>query len=109
MFITYGIVIGFFRRREMLPRRLVSAIVLATIVVGVSMLVLGSKPARASELVGDPNGDGRVDGNDVAMVAKAFGSYPGHPRWDPIADLNVDNKVDSLDIAIVAKNFGEST
>jgi len=61
-----------------------------------------------SPLLGDINGDRKVDGRDIAIVAKAFASYPNHPRWNPRADLNQDNKIDGRDIAIVAKNFGKT-
>jgi len=61
-----------------------------------------------SPLLGDINGDRKVDGRDIAIVAKAFASYPTHPRWNPRADLNQDNKIDGRDIAIVAKNFGKT-
>jgi len=70
-------------------------------------------------LLGDitgPDGepDSKVDIRDVATVAKAFGSYPSHPLWNPICDLTgpeyltPDDQVDIRDIALVAKNFGES-
>ena len=54
----------------------------------------------------DLNGDGKVDIKDVATVAVAFGSYPGHPRWDEIADVNKDDQVCMKDIVVVASNFG---
>ncbi len=38
-------------------------------------------------IVGDINGDGTVDITDVATAAKAFGSKPGNPRWNPDADI----------------------
>jgi len=56
----------------------------------------------------DINRDGKIDGKDIAVVAKAFGSYPGHPRWNPQADLNQGNKIEGKDIAKVAKNFGKT-
>jgi hypothetical protein len=59
-------------------------------------------------IVGDLNGDGKVDILDIATVAKAFGSFPGDSRWNPIADVNRDGKVDILDIAMVATNFGKT-
>lgn len=67
-------------------------------------------------LVGDANGDGKVDGKDIALIAKAFGSfgpnkiYPGSPpspNWDPNLDLNLDNVIDGRDIVLAAKNFGQ--
>jgi parallel beta-helix repeat protein len=59
-------------------------------------------------LVGDLNIDSKVDMQDVGIAARAFGSYPGHPRWDPEADVNSDNKINLRDIAIVARNFGKT-
>jgi hypothetical protein len=58
-------------------------------------------------LVGDINGDGKVDITDVAMVTAAFGSYPGLPRWNPACDINRDNKIDIMDVARVTANFGK--
>jgi len=60
------------------------------------------------KLLGDINGDDKVDIKDVAIVAAAFGSYPGHERWNPVADLNGDERVDIKDVAMVASNFGKT-
>jgi hypothetical protein len=54
----------------------------------------------------DINMDGKVDIKDIAMVTAAFGSYPGHPRWNPDCDMNGDNRIDIYDVAYVAKYFG---
>jgi nitrous oxidase accessory protein len=54
----------------------------------------------------DINGDSKVNMIDVAFVASAFGSFPGHPRWNPEADINKDGIINLRDIAIVARNFG---
>lgn len=54
----------------------------------------------------DVNGDGKIDIRDIASVAKAFGSSPGDPRWDPILDFNSDGKIDIRDIATSAVHFG---
>jgi hypothetical protein len=54
----------------------------------------------------DVNGDRRVNIVDVAIVAKAFGSRPGNPRWNPLADMNGDLYIDITDISLVAKSFG---
>jgi len=51
--------------------------------------------------------DGKCDIRDVALVAKAYGSFPGDSNWNPIADLYVDNKIDIRDIAIVAFDYGK--
>jgi len=58
------------------------------------------------KIPGDINGDGKVDIKDIAIVAAAFGSYPGHAKWNSSADLNYDEKIDIRDIAIAATNFG---
>ena len=75
---------------------------------------LGDIPAEVvngfiivEELKGDLNGDGVVDIRDIAIAALAFGSFPDHPRWNPIADTNEDNKVDIRDIALIAIHYGE--
>jgi len=65
-------------------------------------------------VTGDENGDGRVDIKDVSIIAKAFGTYPGHERWNSEADITgstylvPDGVVDIRDVAIVSKNFGKS-
>jgi len=76
-----------------------------------NVLVDGSVKIR---IVGDINDDGKVDMKDIALVAAAFGTSPGHPRWNPDADITgptylvPDSKVDMRDISLVAKNFGQS-
>jgi parallel beta-helix repeat protein len=59
-------------------------------------------------ITGDINQDGKIDMRDISLAAIAFGSYPGHPRWNPAADINIDNKVDMRDIGTVARHFGET-
>jgi len=59
-------------------------------------------------LMGDINNDGKVDILDLAIVAKAFGSYPGYPNWNPIADVNGDLTVDITDLALVAVHYGKT-
>jgi len=56
--------------------------------------------------IGDINYDKKVDIKDIGPAGLAFGSYPGHPRWNPEADCNGDDKIDIRDIATIAKNFG---
>jgi len=59
-------------------------------------------------LVGDLDNDGKVGIQDLAVAAKVFGSYPGHPRWNPIADINKDNTTNIVDLVLIAKNFGKN-
>jgi hypothetical protein len=60
-----------------------------------------------SVILGDVNGDGKVDVQDIARVSAAFGSYPNDSRWNPAADLDKDGVVLVRDIAIVCQNFGQ--
>jgi ABC-type transport system substrate-binding protein len=57
----------------------------------------------------DLNLDMFVDGLDISPAARAFGSRPGHPRWNSRCDLNLDYFVDGLDISRVARNFGKAS
>jgi tungstate transport system substrate-binding protein len=54
----------------------------------------------------DLNFDFKVDIKDIAIVAKAFGTTPSIPGWNPDADINNDGRVDIRDIALVARKFG---
>jgi ABC-type transport system substrate-binding protein len=47
-----------------------------------------------------------VDMRDISRAARAFGSFPGHPRWDPCCDVNDDFFVDMRDISAIARKFG---
>jgi parallel beta-helix repeat protein len=58
-------------------------------------------------IIGDVNGDCKIDGKDIALIIKVYGSYPGHPKWDPNMDVNCDGKVDGRDIALAIKNYGK--
>jgi ABC-type transport system substrate-binding protein len=53
-----------------------------------------------------PAPDLKVDVNDLIKVAKAYDSYPGQPRWDPVADLNGDYRVDMADLTMVYLAWG---
>jgi hypothetical protein len=57
-------------------------------------------------LVEDITYDGKVDMRDVGTAARAFGSYPGHERWEKEADINFDNNIDMRDIGGIARKFG---
>jgi len=62
---------------------------------------------------GDVNYDGVVLIDDIAWIAKAFGSDFGcggatiHPRWNFRCDINEDRIIMIDDIAIAARNFGD--
>ncbi len=58
-------------------------------------------------LMGDINGDGKVDGKDISMAAWSFGAIPRDPKWNPDADINNDDRIDGKDIVMIACKFGE--
>jgi hypothetical protein len=107
----------FFGRREKLAKKAVSGIILTVVVLGVSMLAFNAPLAKASGPVWDLNGDGKVDGKDIAIAAAAFGSYgpnflypgsPASPRWNATCDFNGDGQVNGLDLALLAQHFGQA-
>ena len=59
-------------------------------------------------IMGDVNGDGKVDMRDIGEIGNAFGSYPGHPKWIFMGDLTRDNRIDMRDIATACIFFGVS-
>jgi hypothetical protein len=59
--------------------------------------------------LGDANKDGIVDLHDLAILAAAYGSTPGDPRWDPAADLNKDGIVNLPDIWRLARDYGKTS
>lgn len=59
--------------------------------------------AAAPTKTEDLNSDGEVNIKDVAIWGQAFGSTPGHPRWNQMTDLNGDDKVDMIDAVIICK------
>lgn len=89
-------------------KRTICGITLALVALGTMISLFSIQPAQACPLVGDVNGDKKVDLQDLAIVAYAFGSYPNHPRWNPVADINEDNMINMIDIFIVAQHFGET-
>ena len=65
-------------------------------------------PPWMYSLITDLNYDGKVDMKDIGTAAKAFGSIPGHERWEKEADTNFDDKIDMKDIGTIAKDFGKT-
>jgi hypothetical protein len=53
----------------------------------------------------DVIGDGVVNICDLVKAALAFGSYPGHPKWDPRADVNDDGVVNERDLEQITGDF----
>jgi len=68
------------------------------------------------KMLGDVNGDDKIDMIDIGVAARAFGTYPeyqpnpsspGH-RWNPEADINDDKSIDFRDIGLIARRFGRT-
>ncbi len=60
-------------------------------------------------ILADVNNDGEVNIIDVYMVAKAFGSYPGHRMWNPVADVaNPYGIIDIVDLYTIAREYGKT-
>jgi hypothetical protein len=54
----------------------------------------------------DLNADGKIDITDISIFGLAFGSYPGHDRWNADVDIVQDNRVNILDGVQIAKAYG---
>jgi parallel beta-helix repeat protein len=66
------------------------------------------KPSINARPATDLNGDGKVNIVDMALVAQAFGSSSGQPRWNPICDIDHNGQVNIIDLTMVAKDFGKT-
>jgi parallel beta-helix repeat protein len=58
---------------------------------------------------GDSNGDYKVNHKDLLLLASAYGSEVGDPKYIPEADLDCTGKVDHKDLLILAANYGKET
>lgn len=67
----------------------------------------GSGTIRA-RMPGDVNLDGKVNYQDLFILAIAYGSTPQRPYWYKDADLNGDNRVNYKDLFILAANYAKN-
>jgi hypothetical protein len=58
--------------------------------------------------IGDVDGDRDVDIFDIVLIAGAYGSEEGEPRYNPNYDIDGDGDIDIFDIVIAASHYGES-
>jgi hypothetical protein len=58
-------------------------------------------------LPADLNGDSSVGLTDLVILAKAWGSKPGDPNWNPNADINGDGSIGLIDLVIMAQHYGQ--
>jgi len=56
--------------------------------------------------MGDINGDGVIDDNDVHLFMKAFPSKRGDPNYNPDCDFNGNGEVDKNDLTVLFQNYG---
>ena len=56
----------------------------------------------------DVDRSGRVDGFDLAILARSFGRGRGDERYSAAADVDANGFVDGSDLAILAARFGDS-
>jgi outer membrane protein assembly factor BamB len=55
----------------------------------------------------DIDADGEINITDIYKLAAAYGTEPGHPRWNPDADVNKDDIIDIFDVFLISKKFGK--
>jgi lysophospholipase L1-like esterase len=73
------------------------------------------RPITKFQIVGttfspaDLNRDGRVDGQDLVILALAFGARRFNTNFNLAADFNGDGSIDGQDLAVLAASFGKST
>jgi hypothetical protein len=66
-------------------------------------------PCEAGATLADADLSGRVDGLDLARLARAFGVLlPTDPRYDPAVDLDRNGAVDGDDLSLLTPYFGQS-
>jgi hypothetical protein len=66
----------------------------------------GDYHLQLHRLYGDANGDGTVNGLDLALFRSAFGTTAGTPGYLNYLDFNGDGRVDVLDLVAFRSRFG---
>jgi hypothetical protein len=56
----------------------------------------------------DLNRDKTVNILDITIVAAAYGSKPGDPKWNALADLDKNSQVNILDVTMVARDYNKA-
>jgi len=62
----------------------------------------------AAGMLGDINGDGRVNYRDLAILGASYGTVRGDPEFAIEADLNDDGVIDFRDLGILGVNYERS-
>jgi D-alanyl-D-alanine-carboxypeptidase/D-alanyl-D-alanine-endopeptidase len=56
----------------------------------------------------DLNKDGKINIQDITIVAIAYKSRPGDPNWNSLADIDKNSVIDILDITKIAIDYGKT-
>lgn len=59
------------------------------------------------QLLGDFDGNGFCNNNDVTTFRAAYGSTPSDPNWNPCCDFDGDGVVGDPDKAVMESQFGK--
>jgi hypothetical protein len=60
------------------------------------------------KLLGDIDGDGKVNYRDLYLILMAYGSTEEDPNYEPEADFNRDGTVNYKDLFALLKNYGKT-
>jgi hypothetical protein len=74
----------------------------------IALLLAPLLTAQASSLVGDVNGDCKVNVLDLSLEASRYLIGIGSLLYSPTYDLNHDGVINILDIQMVAAHFNQS-
>jgi hypothetical protein len=60
------------------------------------------------KIIGDVNGDGTVNIDDLIAWDAAYGTHPGEPHWNEQADINNDGVVNEADAQLILDHYHET-
>jgi Lamin Tail Domain/Cohesin domain len=73
---------------------------------GVNSAVVDTSGMDDRGILGDLDRSDRVDGRDIEMLARAYGSEYGDEEYDPLCDTTMDGIIDGSDLIDVGVSFG---